>query len=244
MPPTLLNKDIAFPPLDSADENGILAVGGDLLPDRLLLAYRSAIFPWYSDLHPILWWSPDPRFVLFPAELHIPASLQKTIRKKPFRITFDSCFRTVISECRDKPRPGQPGTWITDGMLEAYCNLHDLGYAHSCEAWEDDILAGGLYGVSIGGAFFGESMFFHRPNASHAAFVTLTMTLRRLGFDIIDSQVYTGHMAVFGARMITRKAYADLISRSTTKKTILGNWGQNPLFQADWQIQISGGAHG
>ena len=218
-----------FPPLETADEQGLLAMGGDLSPERLILAYKSGIFPWYSDPQPILWWSPDPRFVLFPAELHIPSTMQKILKKQTFRFTFDSCFETVISACKDMPRPDQAGTWITNGMLAAYCRLHELGYAHSCEAWEGESLIGGLYGVSIGRAFFGESMFYLKPNASHAAFIILTLVLAGLGFDILDSQVYTEHMAGFGARMIPRSTYAGIIARSTERETLLGNWGKDPV---------------
>jgi leucyl/phenylalanyl-tRNA---protein transferase len=227
---TMLNKKIMFPSPEKADENGILAIGGDLSIDRLLLAYKSGIFPWYSDLQPIIWWSPDPRFVLFPNELHISDTAHKLLKKKTFDITFDRCFEEVITLCRDTPRPGQEGTWITPEMQEAYLDLHHAGYAHSCEAWLDGSLSGGLYGVSIGKAFFGESMFSARPNASRIAFITLVQTLTALEFDIIDSQVYTDYVSGFGAHMIPRNQYLDIIRLSTAKETILGSWKDHPLF--------------
>ncbi len=200
-----------------------MAVGGDLSPERLLAAYREGIFPWYVDGEPILWWSPDPRFVLFPTELHVSRSMRQFLKKGTVRITFDRAFRKVISACR-KPRPGQNGTWITREMLEAYYTLHDLGYAHSVEVWQETKLAGGLYGISLGRAFFGESMFSAIPNASKAALITLVEHLGRRGFDLIDCQVETAHLAGLGARPIPRSEFGALLRRSLRHKTLRGNW--------------------
>ena len=223
MPVYRLPDAVRFPPVDHAEKNGLLAVGGDLSPERLLTAYREGIFPWYADGEPILWWSPDPRFVLFPAELHVSRSMKQFLKKGTVRITFDRAFRKVISACR-KPRPGQNGTWITREMLEAYCALHDLGYAHSVEVWQETKLAGGLYGISLGHAFFGESMFSAIPNASKAALITLVEDLGRRGFDLIDCQVETAHLAGLGARPIPRSEFGALLRRSLRHKTLRGNW--------------------
>lgn len=223
MPVYRLPDAVRFPPVDHAEKNGLLAVGGDLSPERLLTAYREGIFPWYADGEPILWWSPDPRFVLFPVELHVSRSMRQFLKKRTVRITFDRAFRKVISACR-KPRPGQNGTWITREMLEAYCALHDLGYAHSVEVWQETRLAGGLYGISLGRAFFGESMFSAIPNASKAALITLVENLGRRGFDLIDCQVETAHLAGLGARPIPRSEFGALLRRSLRHKTLRGNW--------------------
>ena len=223
MPVYRLPDAVRFPPVDHAEKSGLLAVGGDLSPERLLTAYREGIFPWYADGEPILWWSPDPRFVLFPVELHVSRSMRQFLKKRTVRITFDRAFRKVISACR-KPRPGQNGTWITREMLEAYCALHDLGYAHSVEVWQETKLAGGLYGISLGRAFFGESMFSAIPNASKAALITLVEHLGRRGFDLIDCQVETAHLAGLGARPIPRSEFGALLRRSLRHKTLRGNW--------------------
>jgi len=223
MPVYRLPDAVRFPPVDHAEKSGLLAVGGDLSPERLLTSYREGIFPWYADGEPILWWSPDPRFVLFPVELHVSRSMRQFLKKRTVRITFDRAFRKVISACR-KPRPGQNGTWITREMLEAYCALHDLGYAHSVEVWQETRLAGGLYGISLGRAFFGESMFSAIPNASKAALITLVENLGRRGFDLIDCQVETAHLAGLGARPIPRSEFGALLRRSLRHKTLRGNW--------------------
>ncbi len=225
MPVYRLPEAVRFPPVDHAVKSGLLAVGGDLSPERLLAAYREGIFPWYGDGEPILWWSPDPRFVLFPDELHVSRSMRQFLKKGIVRITFDRDFRGVISACRG-PRPGQDGTWITAEMREAYCVLHDLGYAHSVEVWQGEELAGGLYGVSLGRAFFGESMFSAIPNASKAALITLVAQLRERGFDLIDCQVDTAHLAGLGARPIPRRTFRTLLQRSLGHETLRGNWGK------------------
>lgn len=224
MPVYRLPDQPAFPPAERAERSGLLAVGGDLSPERLLAAYREGIFPWYSEGEPLLWWSPDPRFVLFPRELRVSRSMQQFLKKQPFRITFDHAFRSVIAACR-KPRPGQDGTWITQEMQEAYIALNDLGYAHSVEVWHEESLVGGLYGVSIGHTFFGESMFSTRANASKAALVTLVSGLQELRFDLIDCQVESPHLESLGARLIPRREFRSLLKESLRHKTFRGNWG-------------------
>jgi leucyl/phenylalanyl-tRNA--protein transferase len=230
MPVYRLPEEILFPPGDHAVKSGLLAVGGDLSPERLLAAYREGIFPWYAEGEPILWWSPDPRFVLLPNELRVSRSMGQFLKKGLVRITFDQDFRGVIAACQ-KPRPGQDGTWITGEMQEAYCTLHELGYAHSVEAWRGGALAGGLYGVSLGHTFFGESMFSKLPNASKAALITLIGRLQEWDFDLIDCQVETAHLGSFGARPIPRREFHELLNASLRHETLRGNWGalQKPL---------------
>jgi leucyl/phenylalanyl-tRNA---protein transferase len=205
-----LPREAIFPPLESAltDPNGLLAAGGDLSPQRLLAAYRRGIFPWYSTGEPILWWSPDPRMVLLPDELKISASLAKTLRNAKYEVRLDSAFDGVVRACAGKPREGQTGTWITDEMQAAYRELHRLGHAHSVETWIDGKLAGGLYGVAIGQAFYGESMFTEVRDASKIALAHLCAHLKRRGFGIIDCQMETRHLASLGARPIPRRAFA------------------------------------
>jgi len=226
MPIFRLSSELLFPPVELSEPDGILAAGGDLSVERLLLAYRSGIFPWYSSGEPILWWSPDPRFVLFPEDLHISKSLKKVLNSNQFEITFDKAFPQVISHCRAKNRPNQEGTWITKEMIRAYVDLHRAGYAHSVEAWKDGILAGGLYGVSIGRVFFGESMFYLVENASKIAFVKLVEKLRSLGFLVIDSQVYTKYLETFGAKHIPREKYLEILQKGFEMESIVGNWGE------------------
>jgi leucyl/phenylalanyl-tRNA--protein transferase len=197
-----LSDALVFPDPSLADDGGLLAVGGDLRPERLLLAYSSGIFPWYSEGRPILWWCPAPRYVLLPEELHVGRSLKKAIKRAPFRLTMDEAFAQVVDRCAKVPRPGQGGTWITKDMRAAYLELHRRGIAHSIEAFEDDRLVGGLYGLAIGTVFFGESMFADAPDASKIAFARLVEQLRRWGFTLIDCQVYTEHLERFGARML------------------------------------------
>jgi leucyl/phenylalanyl-tRNA---protein transferase len=205
-------------------KSGLLAVGGDLSPERLLAAYREGIYPWYSEGEPLLWWSPDPRFVLFPRELCVSRSMRQFLKKQFFQITFDHAFRSVIAACR-KPRPDQDGTWITQEMQEAYIALHDIGYAHSVEVWQEESLVGGLYGVSLGHAFFGESMFSTRANASKAALITLVSGQQELHFNLIDCQVETPHLASLGARLIPRREFRALLKESLRYETYRGNWG-------------------
>lgn len=229
MPVFYLTEKILFPPVHYAEPSGILAVGGDLEPERLLEAYSRGIFPWFSDDSPIIWWSPDPRFVIYPGDIRISRSMRQVLERRVFRITFDSAFRDVITEC-SMPRKQDDGTWITDEMIEAYVKLHEMGYAHSIEAWSGDRLVGGLYGVSLGRAFFGESMFSRESNASKAAFVTLAINLERIGFDIIDCQVHTDHLESLGAFEMPRDQFIGIIRRSLSAETIRGNWGECSLF--------------
>ena len=207
---------------------GPLAVGGDLRPDRLILAYSLGIFPWYGPGEPIQWHSPDPRMVLLADELKVGRSLRRSIRKARFRLTLDTAFEAVVDRCSRAPRPGQQGTWITDEMRAAYLELHERGLAHSAEAWDGDRLAGGLYGVSLGRAFFGESMFAKVPEASKVAFVALTEQLLRWEIRLIDCQVYTEHLARFGAREWPRQEFLAALRESRQHATRVGRWHFDP----------------
>jgi leucyl/phenylalanyl-tRNA--protein transferase len=210
---TWLQRDsLIFPALDKAlqEPNGLLAAGGDLSPERLIQAYRHGCFPWYQDGQPLLWWSPDPRTVLFTEELHVSKSLNKVLRQGQFRCTFDQAFEDVIRACAG-PRSYADGTWITSPMQAAYCELHRRGVAHSVEVWADDQLVGGLYGLAIGCLFFGESMFSHTSNASKAGFVHLVKKLQQWGFVLIDCQMPTNHLQSFGARPIPRNVFAGYL---------------------------------
>jgi leucyl/phenylalanyl-tRNA--protein transferase len=218
------NDRFDFPAPETADDEGIVCFGGNLSPGMLLSAYSQGLFPWFSDDEPILWWSPDPRCVIFPGEVHASASMRKLLRQGRFSLRFDTAFREVIAACSAAKRPGQRGTWITGGMIEAYCRLHELGYAHCVEAWAGDVLAGGLYGVCLGKIFFGESMFSRVSNASKAAFLFLAEFLKNRGFDLIDSQVYTDHVASLGGRDIPRAEYLSQLSEALDHDTLLGNW--------------------
>ena len=229
MPIFRLGREVAFPHPEESDPSGLLAVGGDLSPERLLLAYASGIFPWYSDDQPILWHSPDPRSVLCPAELHVPRSLAKTIRRGRFEVRLDTAFEPVIRGCAEAARPGEGGgTWITPDMLDAYCELHRLGFAHSAEAYADGQLVGGLYGVSLGSIFFGESMFAHVADASKVAFVALVHQLARWQVDLIDCQQQTRHLARFGAVLWSRSCYLEALARCMKRPTRRGAWRFDP----------------
>ncbi|MCU0443538.1 MAG: leucyl/phenylalanyl-tRNA--protein transferase [Microscillaceae bacterium] len=219
-----LSEELWFPSVERADAHGILAIGGDLSPERLLLAYRSGIFPWFSEGDPIVWWSPNPRFVLYPEKLYISKSMRQILRQNRFMVTFDQDFRGVISRCQGSKRVGQNSTWITQEMLEAYCHLHELGYAHSVEVWQNNELVGGLYGVSLGKCFFGESMFTQVSNASKVGFITLSGYLQKLGFPLIDSQVYTQHLESLGAEEIPRRQYLQELSACLEGETRQGSW--------------------
>ena len=219
-----LDERVRFPRPDLADPSGLLAVGGDLSAERLVVAYASGIFPWYNDDTPILWYSPDPRSVLLPAELQVSRSLAKTMRRGPYEVRLDTAFRPVIEACARVPRPGQSSTWITADMVEAYCDLHERGVAHSAEAWKDGELVGGLYGVSLGGAFFGESMFALAPDASKVAFVTLVRALRSWGIELVDCQVRTEHLARFGAEDWPRARFLSALREALRKETRFGPW--------------------
>ncbi len=201
-----LTEQVAFPHPELAEPEGLLAVGGDLSPQRLLLAYSLGIFPWYNEGEPLLWWSPDPRCVLFPDELKISRSLAKLLRRQAFRVTINRSFAAVIDACAAQ-RQHREGTWLTAEMREAYCRLHALGYAHSVEAWREGLLVGGLYGICLGRCFFGESMFFTEANASKVTFATLIRQLRKQGFALVDCQLPSDHLTSFGARLLPRSEF-------------------------------------
>lgn len=205
-----IDGDCAFPPLSNAltEPNGLIAIGGDLSLPRLLSAYHQGIFPWFSEGEPILWWSPNPRMVLYPDSLKISRSLQKTLKKKVFEVRFNSAFREVITACSATARAQQDGTWITQEIIDAYCRLHDAGFAISAESYFEGQLVGGCYGVSIGRMFYGESMFHHKTDASKVAFVTLVDYLKHQGIGLIDCQMKTAHLASFGAHEIDRAEFS------------------------------------
>lgn len=210
----LQRDDLGFPPLEQAlrEPNGLLAAGGDLSAERLVAAYRHGCFPWYQEGQPILWWSPDPRTVLFPGELHVSRSLRKRIRQGELRVTFDQAFAEVIQGCAE-PRSYAEGTWITPAMQHAYIRLHERGIAHSVEVWRQGVLVGGLYGLAMGRLFFGESMFSRETDASKVGFVQLVERLRDWGFEMIDCQMHTQHLASFGARPIPRSEFKRLLAQ-------------------------------
>ena len=209
----LLSNELYFPPVTEADEEGILAIGGDLSTQRLLLAYRNGIFPWYSDDEPIIWWCPNPRFVLFSDEIKISKSMRAVIKKQTYSFTINTCFNNVIKNCKTINREGQSGTWISEEVIDAYTNLHNLGYALSAETWKNNKLVGGLYGVKMGNIFFGESMFSLSPNASKFAFIQLVKHLKNEGVKLIDCQVYTTHLESLGAKMIDRNDFMRLLEQ-------------------------------
>ncbi|HET7826177.1 MAG TPA: leucyl/phenylalanyl-tRNA--protein transferase [Anaeromyxobacter sp.] len=219
-----LGREIAFPDPSRAEPDGLLAVGGDLGPERLLAAYSEGIFPWYDERSPILWWSPDPRLVLYPDELHVSKRLARTVRQGRFRVSSDAAFEDVIRRCAARARPGQRGTWITDEMIEAYVSLHRLGFAHSFEAWDGEDLAGGLYGVSLGAAFFGESMFADRTDASKVAFARAVEWLRDRGVRLVDCQVRTEHLVSLGAREVPRDEFLARLAAALDAPTMRGRW--------------------
>jgi leucyl/phenylalanyl-tRNA--protein transferase len=224
VPVFLLSDTIGFPPPHLASKEGLLAVGGDLGIKRLILAYRMGIFPWFSDGDPILWWSPDPRLVLYPSEIKISKSLKKIIKKNVFNVTMDLAFDEVINQCAQVRLQKNQGTWIVKDMIDAYCELHKSGYAHSVEVWQQEELVGGLYGVSLGKCFFGESMFSRVSSASNVALVKLSKYLLELSFDLIDCQVRTEHLIRFGAREIPRKLFLSQLEKSLDAPTQKGKW--------------------
>ena len=209
----LLSNELYFPPVTEADEEGILAIGGDLSTQRLLLAYRNGIFPWYTDDEPIIWWCPNPRFVLFPDEIKISKSMRAVLKKQTYSFTINNCFNNVIKNCKTINREGQSDTWISEEVIDAYTNLHNLGYALSAETWKNNKLVGGLYGVKMGNIFFGESMFSLSPNASKFAFIQLVKHLKNEGVKLIDCQVYTTHLESLGAKMIDRNDFMRLLEQ-------------------------------
>ena len=206
-----------FPSVQYANDDGLLAVGGDLSEERIINAYSNGIFPWYSEYSPILWWSPDPRFVILPESFKFAKSLRPVLRKQQFKVTFNKAFERVMQYCKMMNRPNQYGTWITTEMQQAFINLHYEGFAHSVEVWKEDKLVGGLYGEIVGKCFFGESMFALEDNASKVGFVVLVKNLLKNGFEMIDCQVYTEHLARFGASMISRKEFIERLEKGREK---------------------------
>jgi len=219
-----LSDKLIFPPAELAEKDGLLAIGGDLSPERLLLAYSCGIFPWYSEGDPILWWSPSPRLVIFPDEFKIPKRLSRILRQNIFSVSVDKAFEKVISACATIGDRGRKGTWITSEMIEAYCQLHLMGFAHSVECWLGDELAGGLYGLSLGAVFFGESMFSSQTNGSKVALVSLVNKLLEWDFDLIDCQMKTPHLMQFGAREIPGSEFQKLLAKSISRPSKIGKW--------------------
>ena len=213
----LLNKELFFPPVTTADEDGLLAIGGDLSTERLLLAYHNGIFPWYNVDEPICWWSPDPRFVLYPNELIVSSSMKTVLQNGKFRFSINRAFTQVIQNCKMVSRKGQEGTWISPAMQKAYTDLHQLGNAHSAEAWLDGKLVGGLYGIRLGKIFFGESMFSLKTNASKFAFINYVQQLQKENVQLVDCQLHTGHLESLGARMISRELFTEILAANTGK---------------------------
>ncbi|WP_414000044.1 leucyl/phenylalanyl-tRNA--protein transferase [Flavobacterium sp. W1B] len=206
-----LSSDLFFPPVSQADHDGILAIGGDLSAERLQLAYKSGVFPWFEEGDPIIWWSPDPRMVLFLDELIVSKSMRNILNRKSFTVTFNKNFKDVISNCQNVKRDGQNGTWITNEMIDAYCKLHELGIAKSVEVWQDEELVGGLYGIDLGHVFCGESMFSKVSNASKVAFISLVNELKRENYKLLDCQVYNPHLESLGCREIDREEFIKIL---------------------------------
>ena len=223
-----LPRTYTFPPLEAASPEGLLAVGGDLNPDRLVSAYRQGVFPWFSDGQPILWWSPNPRAILYPADLHISRSLRKSLRTQGFEVTADRAFDDVIQRCAES-RNAREGTWITSGMQEAYCTLHRMGYAHSVETWQNGQLVGGLYGLAIGKAFFGESMFSQITDASKTALVALSVSLTAGGYHFIDCQVVSEHLNSLGAKAVPRYRFSSELKQAV----------ETPVNETPWNWTIA-----
>jgi leucyl/phenylalanyl-tRNA--protein transferase len=206
-----LSKELFFPPVSEANPDGILAIGGDLSPERLLLAYKSGIFPWFEEGEPIFWWSPNPRMVLFLDELVVSKSMRNILNRNTFKVTFNQNFREVISNCQKIKREDQNGTWITNDMIEAYCKLNELGVAKSVEVWQNDELVGGLYGIDLGHIFCGESMFSKVSNASKVAFIALAKQLKAANYKVLDCQVYNEHLESLGCREIEREEFMKIL---------------------------------
>lgn len=223
MPIFRITDEHRFPHPTLADSSGLLGVGGDLDPDRLLLAYANGIFPWFDE-PPVLWWSPDPRMVLEVEDLRVPRSTRKHLRRSTYTVTLDMAFDEVLRRCAETRRPGQQGTWITTDMQQAYLTLHERGFAHSAEAWMDGELVGGLYGVALGRLFAGESMFAVAPDASKVAFVTMVQHLASLGFPLVDCQIHTEHLARFGAKLVERDVFLDSIAPLVRQPSLRHRW--------------------
>ncbi|GFM38403.1 leucyl/phenylalanyl-tRNA--protein transferase [Desulfovibrio psychrotolerans] len=220
----LPDKGVDFPNPQLADAEGLLAIGGDLSVERLISAYACGIFPWYSEDSPVLWWSPDPRFVLYPEKLHIPRSLRRVLNARRFTVTMDTAFPQVIRNCACALRPNQNGTWIVPEVVRAYTELHAHGIAHSVEAWNGHRLVGGIYGVSLGRVFFGESMFFNEPDASKVVLVWLVRLLRESGFAMLDCQQVSDNLARFGAECVPRSRFLGELSEALRTPTVQGLW--------------------
>ena len=221
MPVFQLTEQLIFPHPSLAEADGLLAIGGDLSANRLFLAYQHGIFPWYNDDEPILWWSPDPRFVLFPKKLKVAKSMRSYFNQKKFRVTFNQAFSEVILQCKNVFRKDQDGTWITDEVESAYLELHRLGFMHSVEVWKAEKLVGGLYGGMFGKCFFGESMFAHEKNASKYGFISLVKTLEKFGIELIDAQVHTKHLENFGAEMIPKEQFLSFLENTSLRKDLI-----------------------
>ena len=230
MPVYRLPDAIAFPPVGQAIESGLLAVGGDLSPERLLAAYREGIFPWYSDGDPILWWAPSPRLLLYPRDFHLSRRLERQLKKDIFNFTIDTDFYAVITACARIRTEQQQPTWIDLEMIEAYCRLHELGYAHSVECWQQGALVGGLYGVSVGGIFFGESMFSRVANSSKASLAILAHHLADWGFDAIDCQMRTEHLISLGASEVSGRQFFAMLQKSILRPDRRGRWCHDTVF--------------
>ncbi|MEI7735631.1 MAG: leucyl/phenylalanyl-tRNA--protein transferase [Ferruginibacter sp.] len=209
----VITKELVFPPVEEADEDGLLAMGGDLSTERLLLAYKNGIFPWYNEEEPICWWSPDPRFVLFPEKLKVSKSMHTVLQNGRFRFVLNKNFRQVMENCKSIPREGQDGTWIQPAIIDAYTKLHQQGHAICAEAWKDGVMVGGVYGITLGHVFFGESMFSKESNASKFAFINLVKWLQQQQVVMIDCQIYTAHLKSLGAEMIDRKDFCAILKK-------------------------------
>jgi len=221
---TIIDEKFCFPHPSTADSNGVLAIGGDLHPERLLLAYQYGIFPWFNEGDPVIWWHPDPRFVIYPDEVKIAKSMRPYFNQEKYSITFDRSFIDVIDACQNISRKGQPGTWITEDIIDAYDYLHQMGYAHSVEVWADEELVGGLYGVSLGKVFFGESMFSKEKNTSKIALIALCRVLEEKGFQFIDCQIANAHLKSMGGRYISREEFMSCMRKNIFEETIRGSW--------------------
>lgn len=220
-----IGKDIIFPDPKLADTNGVLALGGDLSPDRLLFAYEIGVFPWFNEDEPIIWWAPNPRFVMFLEDLKVSKSMRPILRSNKFQVTYDKNFAEVMDACRYIKREGQQGaSWITQQMLDAYTKIHEMGYAHSVEVWQEGELVGGLYGVSLGKCFFGESMFWKVSNASKIGFIHLVHALKEKGYWLIDCQNPTKHLSSLGASNIPRSFFTQILEKNKEKETKIGKW--------------------
>ena len=225
----ILTDELIFPHPLSVDIGGPVALGGDLSPERLLLAYSFGIFPWYNEFEPIIWWFPDPRAILRPEAVRVSGSMRALVRKAPFTVATDTCFRAVVEQCRTIPRRDQRGTWIQPEIVDAYCTLHAQGYAHSIEVFQNGTLVGGLYGVALGKVFFGESMFSAVPNASKYALIVLGRYLESRGFEVIDCQQHTKHLASMGAGLVSAETFYRILQRNRLRSPDAGKWRTDML---------------